>query len=36
MDNSMLAGIILFGLPIWAALIIWILRKVFKIHTIWD
>ena len=30
------AGILLFGLPLWLAIVIWIWKKVFKIKTIWD
>lgn len=36
MDWEVIAGAILFGFPIWLAIIIWIWKKVFKIRSIWD
>lgn len=36
MDTQLLAGILLFGLPLWLAIIIWVWRKVFKIRSLWD
>jgi len=33
---EMWAAILLFGFPVWLAIILWILIKVFKIKTIWN
>lgn len=33
---EMWAAILLFGFPVWLAIVIWIWRKVFKIRSIWD
>ena len=30
------AAILLFGLPIWLALAVWIWKKIFKIRSIFD
>lgn len=30
------AGVLLIGLPLWVAIVLWILIKVFKIKTIWN
>lgn len=30
------AGILLFGFPLWLAIVLWIWRKVFKFRSIWD
>lgn len=30
------AGVLLIGLPLWLAIVLWIWKKVFKIRSIWD
>jgi hypothetical protein len=36
MDIETLAGILLFGFPVWLAIVIWVLVKIFRIHTLFD